>query len=262
VVFRSCTSNNSEESSSLSSRKAWPDAFYQGSKSQKLNPVLCKFGPSLLAVTHYSQLGAFAVLVVIASQSKSQTLINPSQCCHRIVDKHNLMYIANIGKFQALIFWCMLQSWEGCMIFIISEGSEAYAAFYCKLTALGKIIIIILKLSSWATLEENKLFSCMYGLSWYHSWALVINSEAPSLESDLNWFSLQFLLTSTQKQRCWSSSSSNNNNKGETHSLISLQLEFSKCSWFDLLMGFGFRSTLSPQQNGLGFQSQLLEKVH
>ncbi|KAH8937750.1 hypothetical protein BDL97_16G043500 [Sphagnum fallax] len=30
-----------------------------------------------------------------------------------------------------------------------------------------------------------------------------------------------------------------------THSLIPLQLEFSKCSWFDLFMGFGFRSTLS-----------------
>lgn len=257
MIFGSCTSNNSEESSSLSSRKAWSDAHYQGSKSQELLPVLCKFGPSLLAVTHYSQLGAFAVFVVIASQSKTQTL-NPSQCCHRIVDKHNLMYIANIGKFQALIFWCMLQSWEGSMIFIIFEGSEAYAAFYCKLTALGKIIII-LKLSSWANLEENKLFSGMYGLSWCHSWALVINSEALSLESDLNWFSLQFLLISTQKQRCWSSSrNNNNNNKGENHSLI----PFSKCSWFDLLMGFGFRSTLSPLQNGIGFQSQLLEKVH
>jgi hypothetical protein len=150
---------------------------------------------------------------------------------------------SNIGKFQALIFLCMLQSWEGSMIFIIFEGSEAYAAFYCKLTALGKIIFI-LKLSSWANLEENKLFSCMYGLSWCHSWALVINSEALSLEWDLNWISLQFLLISTQKQRCWSSSN-NDNNKGETHSLThSYHSNWSSrnvvgliCSWASLGSG-------------------------
>ncbi len=42
------------------------------------------------------------------------------------------------------------------MIFIISEGSEAYAAFYCKVTALGKIITI-LKLSFMSNLARNQI---------------------------------------------------------------------------------------------------------
>jgi hypothetical protein len=42
------------------------------------------------------------------------------------------------------------------MIFIISEGSEAYAAFYCKVTALGKIIII-LKLSFMSNLARKQI---------------------------------------------------------------------------------------------------------